>query len=68
MGIIFFIIFIIGAIIIFKNRETRFPNNPTLGCVVCVIGLAIGLYLLYTGICISSSNAAYNAGYRDAFK
>ena len=68
MGIILFIIFIIGAIIIFKNKDKRFPNNPTLGWIVCTIGLAVGLYLLYIGYNMSVGDAAYNAGYRDAFK
>ena len=68
MEIIFFIIFIIGSFIIFKNKDKRFPNNPILGWIVCTIGLAIGLYLMYDGTNTSTKNNYFNAGYRDALK
>lgn len=68
MGIILFIIFIIGSIIIFKNKDKRFPNNPILGWVVCTIVLAIALYGMYYLGEQAADNAAYNAGYRDALK
>ena len=68
MGIILFIILIIGSIIVFKNKDKRFPNNPILGWIVCTIGLAVGLYLIYLGYDMVADNAAYNAGYRDALK
>lgn len=47
MEIIFVIILIIGSIIIFKNKDKKFPNNPILGWLVCTIILAVGLYLMY---------------------
>lgn len=65
MGIILFIILIIGSIIIFKNKDTRFPNNPILGWIVCTIVLAIALYGIYFGYNMVADNAAYNAGYRE---
>ena len=68
MEIIFFIILIIGSIIIFKNKDKRFPNYPILGWLVCTIILAVGLYLIYNAIDGVSRNAAFNAGYRDAIK
>ena len=68
MEIILFIIFIIGAIIIFKNKDKRFPNHPILGWIACTIGLAIGLFLIYSAYNSAADNAAYNAGYRDALK
>lgn len=68
MEIIFFIIFIIGAIITFKTKDKRFPNHPYMGWIVCMIGIAVGLYIAYKGVEISSNNAAFNAGYRDALK
>ena len=66
MEIIFIIIFIICAIITFKTKDTRFPNNPYLGWIVCMIGIAVGLYLLYSAMNGAAGNAAFNAGYRDA--
>lgn len=68
MEIILFIICIIGSIIIFKNKDKRFPNYPILGWLVCTIILAVGLYLIYNAIDSTSRNAAFNAGYRDALK
>ncbi len=68
MEIIFFIIFFICAIITFKKKDKRFPNQPILGWVVCMIGIAVGLYLVYYFGEQSADNAAFNAGYRDAFK
>lgn len=68
MGIILFIIFIIGSIIIFKNKDKRFPNYPILGWIVCTIILAVGLYLMYYAYNGAADNAAFNAGYRDALK
>ncbi len=65
MGIILFIIFIIGSIIIFKVKDKRFPNNPILGWVVCTIVLAITLYGMYYFGEQAADNAAYNAGYRE---
>lgn len=68
MEIILFIICIIGSIIIFKNKDKRFPNYPILGWLVCTIMLAIGLFLIYNALDDASRNAAFNAGYRDALK
>ena len=68
MGIILFGIVIICAIITFKVKEKKFPNNPILGWIVCTIGLAVGLYLLYIGYNMVAGAATLNAGYRDAFK
>lgn len=68
MGIILFIIFIIGAIIIFKNKDKRFPNNPILSWIVCTIVLAVALYGMYIGYNMVADTASYNAGYRDALK
>lgn len=68
MEIILFIIFIIGSIIIFKNKDKRFPNYPILGWLVCTIILAVGLYLLYNAWEGGRDIGAYNAGYRDALK
>ena len=68
MGIILFIIFIIFAIISFKVKDKRFPNNPILGWIVCMVVLAVGLYLLYNAWEGGRDIGAYNAGYRDAFK
>ncbi len=68
MEIIFFIIFIICAIITFKAKDKRFPNNPYLGWIVCMIAIGVGLYLLYSAMNGASKNTAFNAGYRDAFK
>lgn len=70
MEIIFVIILIIGSIIIFKNKDKRFPNNPILGWLVCtiILALSIGLYLMYSPIDSASRDAAFNAGYKDALK
>lgn len=68
MEIVFFIIFIIGAIITFITKDKRFPNHPYLGWFVCMIGIAVGLYLVYSAMDGASRNAAFNAGYRDALK
>ena len=68
MEIILVIIFIIGSIIIFKNKDKRFANNPILGWIVCTMGLAVWLYLLYIGYNMAAGDAAFNAGYRDALK
>lgn len=68
MKIILFIICIIGSIIIFKNKDKRFPNYPILGWLICTIMLAVGLYLIYNSIDNASRNAAFNAGYMDALK
>ena len=68
MEIILFIICIIGSIIIFKNKDKRFPNYPILGWLICTIILAVGLYLMYNAIDGASRDAAFNAGYRDALK
>lgn len=68
MGIILFIIFIIVSIIIFKNKDNRFPNNPILGWIVCTIILAITLYGMYYFGEQAADIAAFNAGYRDALK
>lgn len=68
MEIILIIICIIGSIIIFKNKDKRFPNYPLLGWLVCTIILAVGLYLMYSAIDSSSRDAAFNAGYQDALK
>ncbi len=65
MEIILVIICIIGSIIIFKNKDKRFPNNPILGWIVCTIGLAVGLYLIYISYNMAADNAAFNAGYRE---
>ena len=68
MEIILIIICIIGSIIIFKNKDKRFPNYPILGWLVCTIILAVGLYLIYNAMDSASRDAAFNAGYQDAFK
>ena len=68
MEVILIIICIIGSIIIFKNKDKRFANNPILGWLVCTIILAVGLYLLYSAYNGAADNAAFNAGYRDALK
>lgn len=68
MGIILFIILIIGSVIVFKNKDKRFPNNPILGWIVCTIVLAITLYGIYLGYNMVADNAAYNAGYREGLK
>ena len=68
MEIILIIIFIIGSIIIFKNKDKRFHNYPILGWLVCTIILAVGLYLMYSAYNGAADKAAFNAGYRDAFK
>ncbi len=67
MEIILVIIFIIGSIIIFKNKDKRFPNYPILGWLVCTIILAVGLYLLYFAYNEAADNAAYNAGYESVY-
>ena len=68
MEIIFFIIFLIGAVITFITKDKRFPNHPYLGWIVCMIGIAVGLYLIYSAMEGSARNAAFNAGYKDALK
>lgn len=68
MEIILIIICIIGSIIIFKNKDKRFPNYPILGWLVCTIILTVGLYLMYSAYNGAADNAAFNAGYQDAFK
>lgn len=62
------IIFIIVAIISFKVKDKRFPNNPYLGWIVCMVWIGVGLYFLYDAINGAMGNAAFNAGYRDALK
>ena len=52
----------------FNVKDKRFPNHPYLGWVVCMIGIAVGLYLVYSAMDGASRNAAFNAGYRDALK
>jgi len=59
---------IIVSIIIFKNKDNRFPNNPILGWIVCTIILAIKLYGMYYFGEQAADIAAFNAGYRDALK
>lgn len=68
MGIILFIIFIICSILIFKNKDKRFPNNPILGWIVCSVIVAVALYGMYYFGEQAADNAAFNAGYQDAFK
>lgn len=68
MEIIFFIIFLILAIIAFKLKDKRFPNHPYLGWFVCMVSIGVGLYLVYNSINGAMENATFNAGYRDAFK
>lgn len=72
MEIIFFIIFLIGAIITFITKDKRFPDHPYLGWVVCMIGIAVGLYIVYSTIDSSvkdaARGAAFNEGYRDGLK
>ena len=68
MEIIFFIIFIIGAIITFITKDKRFPNHPYLAWILCMIGIAVGLYLVYSAMGGATRNADFNAGYRDALK
>ena len=65
MEIILFIIFIICSILIFKNKDKRFPNYPILGWIICTIVLAITLYGIYFGYNMVADNAAFNAGYRE---
>ena len=65
MEIILVIILIICSIIIFKNKDKRYP---ILGWLVCTIILAVGLYLLYSAYNGAADNAAFNAGYQDALK
>lgn len=67
MEIILVIICIIGSIIIFKNKDKRFPNYPILGWLVCTIILAVGLYGLYSAYNGAANNAAYNAGYKSVY-
>lgn len=68
MEIVFIIIFIIGAVITFITKDKRFPNHPYLGWIVCMVAIAVGLYLVYSAMDSASRNAAFNAGYRDALK
>ncbi len=68
MGIVFFIIFIICAIIVFIKKDKRFPNHPYIGWIVCVIAIGVGLYLMYNAMGGAVRNADFNAGYRDALK
>ena len=68
MKIILIIICIIGSIIIFKNKDKRFPNYPILGWLVCTIILAVVLYLMYSAYNGAADKASFNAGYRDALK
>lgn len=68
MEIILIIIFIIGAIVTYKTKDKRFPNHPYLGWIICMIGIAVGLYIVYSGMSTISKNATFNAGYRDALK
>lgn len=68
MEFILLIILIIGSIIIFKNKDKRFPSNPILGWLVCTIILAVGLYGMYYTYNDAAGDAAFNAGYRDALK
>jgi len=67
MKIIFFIIFLVLAIITFKVKDKRFPNNPYLGWVVCMVSIAVGLYLLYSAMDGAARNAAFNAGYKSVY-
>jgi hypothetical protein len=67
MEIILIIICIIGSIIIFKNKDKRFPNYPILGWLVCTIILAVGLYLMYFAYNGVADKAAYNAGYESVY-
>ena len=64
---IFFIIFFIGAIITFKTKEKRFPNHPYLGWIVCMLGVAVGLYLMCTALNNIADTTSYNAGYNEAY-
>ena len=68
MKIILFVIFFVGAIITFKTKEKRFPNNPYLGWIVCMIVIAVSLYLVYVATDGAIRNADFNAGYRDALR
>lgn len=68
MEIIFFIIFIIGAVITFITKDKRFPNHPYIGWIICMIAIGVGLYLVYFAMGDAVRNADFNAGYRDAFK
>ena len=67
MEFILLIILIIGSIIIFKNKDKRFPNYPILGWLVCTIILAISLYGMYYLGEQAADNAAYNAGYESVY-
>lgn len=67
MEIILVIILIICSIIIFKNKDKRFPNYPILGWLVCTIILAISLYGMYYLGEQAADNAAYNAGYESVY-
>ena len=67
MDFILIIICIIGSIIIFKNKDKRFPNYPILGWLVCTIILAAGLYGMYFVYNEAADKAAYNAGYESVY-
>lgn len=67
MEIILVILLIIGSIIIFKNKDKRFPNYPILGWLVCTIILAVGLYLMYSAYNEAADKAAFNAGYESVY-
>lgn len=68
MGTILLVMFIICAIITFKIKDKRFPNHPILGWIVCMILIAVGLYLMYSSYNEAADKAAYNAGYREGLK
>lgn len=67
MEIIFFIIFFIGAIITFKTKEKSFPKYPYLGWIVCMLVVAVGLYLMCIALDNIADTASYNAGYNEAY-
>ena len=68
MKIIFFIIFIICAIITFKKEDKMMPNHPYLSWILCMIVIGISLYLAYYSLDIMLKNVNYNAGVRDALR
>ena len=68
MKIIFFIIFIICAIITFKKEDKMMPNHPYLSWILCMIGIGLALYLVYCSINGILKNTDYNAGVRDALR
>lgn len=72
MKIVFFIIFIIGAIIIFKTKDERFPNHPYLGWIVCMIIMAACFYIGYNvskvGYDSTVRDTDFKAGYKSVYQ